>query len=106
MRLTTLASATTAALLATTIWTSPHQVQLAADATALVLDGTSFPTPNQYQIDLTRDQFVGPVYPGVDIEYIPVTTPQELWPITGVFRVIGPVLAAVDPRISPSGSDT
>ncbi|WP_231744891.1 PE-PPE domain-containing protein [Mycobacterium sp. IS-1590] len=107
MMFNALASTASALLVATVFWGSPSagtpQVELSADATALVLGATSFPTPNQFIIDWTKDKYVAPVYSGrdIDIEYIPVTTPQEFWPITGVFRVIGPALAAVDPRISP-----
>ena len=64
------------------------------DRTALVLGGTTVPTPDQAYLDAVRDHFIGPTHPGETIEYIAVTAPMEAWPITGVIRlvwfVIGP----------------
>ncbi|WNG95281.1 PE-PPE domain-containing protein [Mycobacterium sp. ITM-2016-00318] len=64
------------------------------DRTALVLGGTTVPTPDQAYIDAVRDHFIAPTHPRQDIDYIPVTAPMEFWPITGFSRlvwfVIGP----------------
>jgi hypothetical protein len=64
------------------------------DRTALVLGGTTVPTPDSAYIDAVRDHFIGPTHPGETINYVAVTTPEEAWPITGVARlvwfVIGP----------------
>ena len=64
------------------------------DRTALVLGGTTVPTPDSAYIDAVRNHFIGPTHPGETIEYIAVTAPMEFWPITGVGRlvwfVIGP----------------
>jgi len=64
------------------------------DRTALVLGGTTVPTPDQAYLDAVRNHFIAPTHPGETIEYIAVTAPMEFWPITGVFRlvwfVIGP----------------
>jgi hypothetical protein len=57
------------------------------DRTALVLGGTTVPTPDQAYLDAVRDHFVGPLL-GQDIEYVPVTAPMELWPITGAGRLL------------------
>ncbi|MCV7280617.1 PE-PPE domain-containing protein [Mycolicibacterium flavescens] len=64
-------------------------VALAADATALVMCGTTCPEPDQSWIESVGNQFVGPTHPGADIDYVAVRTPEEYWPITGLFRVIG-----------------
>ena len=56
--------------------------------TALVLGGTTIPTPDQFYLDAVRDNFVGPLNPGDTITYVPVTTPMELWPFTGAGRVV------------------
>ena len=54
------------------------------DRTALVLGGTTVPTPDSAYIDAVRNHFIGPTHPGETIDYIPVTAPMEFWPITGV----------------------
>ncbi len=81
--------------------THSADVRLAADATALVLGGTSIPTPNDYYIEAVKKQFIAPTHPGQDIDYIAVTTPQEFWPLTGLFRVAGLALALWNPRVAP-----
>ena len=53
------------------------------DRTALVLGGTTVPTPDQAYLDVVRDHFIGPTHPGETIEYVAVTTPEEAWPFTG-----------------------
>ncbi len=68
--------------------TSP-EVKLSADATALILCGTTCPTPNAYWIEHIRDQFVAPTHPDQDLDYVGVTAPMEFWPITGIFRLLG-----------------
>jgi hypothetical protein len=55
---------------------------------ALIMGGTTAPTPNGAYIDAVRNQFIEPTHPGY-IEYVPVTTPEELWPVTGIARVLG-----------------
>ena len=57
------------------------------DRTALVLGGTTIPTPDKAYLDAVRDLFVGPTHPG-DITYVAVTTPEEVWPATGIARVL------------------
>ena len=71
------------------------------DKTALILGGTSIPTPNDYYVEVVKNQYIEPTHPGQDIEYVAVTTPEEFWPITGLFRLLGLGLAAVDPRVAP-----
>ena len=58
---------------------------------ALILGGTTIPTPDDYYIDTVKNQFIAPTYPG-QIGYDAVTTPKELWPTTGIARVLGLVL--------------
>ena len=55
--------------------------------TALVLGGTTVPTPDQAYLDAVRDHFVGPLY-GSDITYVPVTAPMAVWPATGIGRLV------------------
>lgn len=65
------------------------QVSLSADATALVMCGTTCPQPDQYWLDAVENQFIAPTHPGSDIDYVAVRTPEEYWPIGGLFRVVG-----------------
>ena len=64
-------------------------VRLSADSTALILGGTSGPTPDDFYVETVRNQFIAPTHPGQDIDYVAVTTPEELWPVTGVARLLG-----------------
>jgi hypothetical protein len=59
------------------------------DTTALILCGTTCPTPDAFWVESVKNQFIMPTHPGQDIDYVAVTTPEELWPITGVGRLIG-----------------
>ena len=61
-------------------------VQLSADSTALIVCGTTCPTT---LCRVCKNQFIAPTHPGQDIEYVAVTTPEEFWPITGLFRLLG-----------------
>jgi hypothetical protein len=72
-------------------------VKLSADSTALIVCGTSCPTPDAYWIDSVKNNFIAPTHPDQDIDYVAVTTPQEYWPITGLARLIG--FAVGDPNI-------
>src|SRR6476661_6209209 len=65
------------------------------DKTALIMCGTTCPTPDKFWVDSVKNQFVAPLYPNLNIEYVPVTAPMELWPVTGIFRVL---LFAVGPQ--------
>jgi PE-PPE domain len=71
------------------------------DRTALILGGTTAPTPDDVYIDIVKNQYIAPTYPGQDIDYVAVTTP-EVWPITGAFRLLG--AATGDPRIFGPGT--
>ena len=62
-------------------------VRLSADSTALIMGFTSLPTPDKVYIDAVGNQFIAPTHSGQDIEYVPVTTPEEGWPLTGVIRL-------------------
>jgi hypothetical protein len=59
------------------------------DTTALILCGTTCPTPDDAYVEVVKNQFIMPTHPCQDIDYVAVTTPEELWPITGVGRLIG-----------------
>ena len=63
------------------------------DTTALIVCGTTCPTPDAYFIDTVKKQFIAPTHPGQDINYVAVTTPQELWPVTGALRLLELALA-------------
>ena len=54
---------------------------------ALILGGSSVPTPDDAYIDAVRNHFIAPTHPG-SIEYVAVTTPMEVWPATGVGRLV------------------
>ncbi len=55
---------------------------------ALILGGTTVPTPDDAYIDAVRNHFIAPTHPGQDIEYVAVTAPMEAWPATGIGRVV------------------
>lgn len=69
--------------------TGSPAVLLAADRTALVLGGTTIPTPSDFDIGVVQNQYVAPTHPGETIDYVAVTTPEELWPVTGLLRLVG-----------------
>ncbi|MGV0718116.1 PE-PPE domain-containing protein [Mycolicibacterium sp. XJ662] len=97
------ASAVAATVALATVSTVSPVVQLSADKTALVMGGVTVPTPDETYIDAVKNQFIVPAYPGEDIDYVAVTTPGELWPATGVARLIG--WAIGDPRVwGPGGA--
>ena len=60
-----------------------------SDRTALVLGGTTVPTPDQFYLDAVRDHSIGPTHPGETIEYIAVTAPMTAWPVTGIVASSG-----------------
>src|SRR6478672_2311323 len=73
------------------------------DRTALIMGGTTVPTPDDYLIELIKNQYIAPTHPGQDIDYVAVTTPEEAWPITGLTRLIG--LALGPPSVwGPGGA--
>ena len=58
------------------------------DVTCALIMGTSgVPTPDDYYVETVRNQFIAPTHPG-QIGYVAVTTPEELWPLTGVSRLL------------------
>ena len=61
------------------------------DTTALILGGTTVPTPDAAYVDTVRDHFIAPTHPG-RINYCAVTAPMEFWPITGAGRLVWLVL--------------
>ena len=78
-------------------------MRLSADSTALIIGGTTIPTPDDYLVELIKNQYIAPTHPGQNIEYVAVTAPAEVWPLTGLFRLIG--LAFGPPSIwGPGGA--
>ncbi len=59
-------------------------VKLSADSTALIMGGTSVPTPDDAYIEIVKNRYIAPTHPGQDINYVAVTTPEEFWPVTWV----------------------
>jgi hypothetical protein len=60
-------------------------VQLLA-TTALIMSGTFTPTPPPAFVDMAKNQFILPTHPGQVINpFVAVTTPEEAWPVTGLF---------------------
>jgi hypothetical protein len=57
--------------------------------TALIIGGTTIPTPDDAYVEIVKNRFIAPTHPGQDIEYVAVTTPAEVWPVTGFFRLLG-----------------
>ena len=84
--------------------TESPAVTLSADSTALLLCGTACPTWNDAHVEDIKNQFIAPTHPGQDIDYIAVTAPMELWPITGLFRVLG-LLGFGEPGCAKLGGD-
>ena len=75
----------------------------AADTTALIMGGTTIPTWNDYYVEVIMNQYIAPTHPGQTIEPVAVTTPEEWWPLTGLFRLLG--LALGPPSIfGPGGA--
>ena len=63
--------------------------KLSADLTALIIGGTTIPTPDDYLVELMKNQYIAPTHPGQNIDYVAVTAPAEVWPLTGFFRLLG-----------------
>jgi hypothetical protein len=63
-----------------------------SDSTALIMGFATVPTWDDAGVGLVMDQFIAPTHPGQTIEPVAVTTPEELWPITGFARVVGSAL--------------
>lgn len=84
--------------------TESPAVMLSADSTALLLCGTACPTWNDAHVEDIKNQFIAPTHPLQTIDYVPVTAPMELWPITGLFRVLG-LLGFGEPGCARPGGD-
>jgi hypothetical protein len=59
------------------------------DRTALIMGGGTVSTPDDYLLEVIKNQYIEPTHPGQDIDYVPVTTPMEAWPNTGFVRLLG-----------------
>jgi PE-PPE domain len=55
---------------------------------ALILGGTTVPTPDDAYVETVKNHFIAPTHPGQDIEYVKVTAPMEAWPATGGGRLV------------------
>jgi hypothetical protein len=67
-------------------------VRLSADSTALIMGGTTIPTPDDFYVETVKNQFIEPTHPGQDIDYVAVTTPLQWWPLTGLLRLLASAL--------------
>lgn len=76
-------------------------MKLSADSTALLLCGTTCPTFHDAGVEAVMDKFVTPTHPDQSFTPIAVTTPNENWPLTGIFRLLGLLLG--DPGIFGPG---
>jgi len=63
-------------------------VRLSADSTALIMGTSGVPTPDEFYVESVKNQFIAPTHPGQDIEYVKVTTPEGMWPVAGVGRLL------------------
>lgn len=73
------------------------------DRTALVMGGATVPTPDDYLVEVIKNQYIEPTHPGEDIAYCRVSVRMEAWPITGLVRVLG--IAFGDPEVwGPGGA--
>ena len=57
----------------------------------MILGGTTVPTSDDANVEIVRNQFIGPTHP-VSHQLRRGDTPNEFWPITGLFRLLGLVL--------------
>ncbi|MGH3675967.1 MAG: PE-PPE domain-containing protein [Mycobacterium sp.] len=73
----------TAAVLGLASTISPA-VQLLAK-TALIMSGTFTPDPPPAFVEMAMNQFIRPTHPGQTINPIAVETPEQAWPVTGLF---------------------
>jgi len=53
------------------------------------MGGGTVPTPDDYLVELIKNQYIAPTHPGQDIGYVAVSTRMEAWPITGFARLMG-----------------
>jgi PE-PPE domain/Histidine kinase len=59
------------------------------DVTCALIMGTSgVPTPDDFYVESVKNQFIAPTHPGQHIEYVKVTTPEGMWPIAGLGRLV------------------
>lgn len=73
---------------------------------ALVMGFTSLPTPDKAYIDAVGNQFIAPTHSSSQhIEYVPVTTPEEGWPLTGLIR-LGCAAVGAQSLCGPGGAVT
>jgi hypothetical protein len=62
-------------------------VRLSADSTALIMGTSGVPTPDDFYVESVKNQFIAPTHPG-QIGYVKVTTPEGLWPVVGLGRLV------------------
>jgi PE-PPE domain len=66
--------------------------KLSADSTALLVCGFTCPTWHEPDVEIIMNQYVTPTHPpqpGDTITPVAVTTPSEVWPVTGLVRLLG-----------------
>ena len=82
----------------------PPEVKLTAESTVLTVCGVTCPAWLPADIERIMDQFVTPTHPllpGDTVKTVAVTAPGELWPLTGLARLV--LLALADPRLGGLG---
>ncbi len=100
-----------AVVLAATVVPAPDPtlsqgVRLSAASTALIMGGTMTPTWRDADVDAIMNQFITPTHPappGQTIEPVALTTPEEAWPLTGLFRLIS-LLTGPSSTYGPGGA--
>ncbi|WP_020104993.1 PE-PPE domain-containing protein [Nocardia sp. 348MFTsu5.1] len=80
-------------VMATVLPLSPASASASSDVslpgkTALIMGGTTVPTPDAALIDAAMNQFIEPTHPHQNIKPVAVTAPQEAWPLTGFLRLV------------------
>ncbi len=63
------------------------------DKTALIMGTSGIPTPDDFYVESVKNQFIAPTHPCQNIpcqniDYFKVTTPEGLWPLAGLGRLI------------------
>ena len=66
---------------------------------ALIMGTSGVPTPDDFYVESVKNQFIAPTHPGQDIEYVKVTTPEELGPAGGLGRALIALLGIGSPEI-------
>ena len=77
-------------------------VKLSADSTALLVCGVTCPTWHDADVEVIMNQFITPTHPRQTITPVAVTALGEVWPLTGILRLVG--LTVGDPSFFGLGA--